>query len=457
MTGTRGPCSDGLALPPEPAHRQPRLACILLWYPLFTQPFIFRELEALKAHLPLTIHSLYGRNLRCCSAAMKAVAPSVQCLGLRAMPRILASVSGLALRQPRRFWRLFRRCLCRRWPSWEILGENLWAFLAGIHLAGLFRQRGVEVSYAPWPRGTATAAWVVSELTGIPFVLTVRGDNLAPADPDLPDKLRAACRIRANNAADTQRISTLAPDVAHKVELVYNSLTLPDLPARAAVADAPNRDAPARLLALGRFDVTKGFDVLLRACALLRQRGLRFSLTLAGGGGLLMGLGPLEKDLLALRASLGLEELVSLPGLISHDALPQLMAGHDIFVAPCVMDAAGRRDGIPNTVIEALSQGLPVVASRLNALPEVVLHGETGLLTPPGEPGPLADAIQWLAERPEEARRMGAAGARLARAMFNPATNSQRLAGLLASCRRGDIPCRVQGEAPTEGEPPCAA
>ena len=434
--------SDARMPPPAPAIPEatpPRLACILLWYPLFTQPFIFRELEALRAHLPLTIHTLYGRNLRCCSTAMKAVAPTVQCLGLRALPRILGSVLGFVLREPRRSWKLFRRCLCRRWPGWEILGENLWAFLAGIHLGELFRQTGVEVIYAPWPRGTATAAWVASDIAGIPFVTVVRGDNLAPADPDLSDKLRAACRIRANNAADAQRIRDLAPDVANKVELVYNSLTLPDIP-RDQLTEPGGQVAPCngnvvRLLALGRFDVTKGFDVLLRACALLRQRAVPLQLTLAGGGGLLMGLGPLEKDLLALRASLGLESVVRLPGLVSHDALPQLMAAHDIFVAPCVVHPSGRRDGIPNTVIEALSQAMPVVASRVNALPEVVLHGKTGLLTEPGDATALADAIQWLAERPEEARRMGRAGARLAREMFDPVTNSQRLADLLGSCR----------------------
>lgn len=62
-----------------------------------------------------------------------------------------------------------------------------------------------------------------------------------------------------------------------------------------------------RLLALGRFDVTKGFDVLLTACGILRERGLNFSLTLAGGGGKVMGLGHLGAQLVKMRKDLGLE------------------------------------------------------------------------------------------------------------------------------------------------------
>ena len=280
---------------------------------------------------------------------------------------------------------------------------------------------------------------MAADIAGVPFSTSARGDNLEPADPDLADKLGAALFVRANNAADQARIEAFDHSRAKgKVALVYNSLTLP-LPAVDSMASRSGASArkAQRLeqgpVALGRFDVTKGFDVLLTACGILRDRGLNFSLTLAGGGGKVMGLGHLGAQLVKMRKDLGLEKQVDMPGLISHNELPRILDEHDIFVAPCVVHASGRRDGIPNTVIEALAYGLPVISTTVNALPEVVRHQDTGLAIPPGDSEALAEAVLRLVGHPEEARRMGRNGALLARDMFDPHTNNLRLAELFIS------------------------
>ena len=420
----------------------PQVAYVLLWYPLFTQPFIFREVEGLKEHLPLTVYSLYARNLRHCSTEMRAAADSVRTFGIKAAPLFALELLRQLLTHPLRLCRLFRRSMFRRWRSLETFGENLWAFGAGLYLGRQFREDGIDMIHAPWPRGAATAAWVAADIAGVPFSTSARGDNLEPADPDLADKLSAALFVRANNAADQARIEAFDRSQARgKVALVYNSLTLPP-PAVDSTASRSGdctrktprlEQGPVRLLALGRFDVTKGFDVLLTACGILRERGLNFSLTLAGGGGKVMGLGHLGAQLVKMRKDLGLEKQVDMPGLISHNELPRILDEHDIFVAPCVVHASGRRDGIPNTVIEALAYALPVISTTVNALPEVVRDRETGLAIPPGDPQALAEAVLRLVGHPEEARRMGRNGALLARDMFDPHTNNLRLAELFIS------------------------
>lgn len=450
------PCEEA-SLPPL-AQGLPHVAYVLLWYPLFTQPFIFREVEALRERLPLTVHTLYGRNLRHCSDEMRAKAGHAHVYGMRAAPRFCLEILRQLLTHPLRLWRLFRRSCCRRWHSWEILGENLWAFWAGVSLARLFREGGIDLVYAPWPRGAATAAWVASSLAGLPFATAARGDNLEPADPDLADKFQGAVLVRANNAADEARIQAFAQGQAKgKTALVYNGLTLAVPPEE--ITDGRSRflPGPLRLLAVGRFDVTKGFDVLLRACALLKQRGLDFRLTLAGGGGKVMGLGSMEEQLRRLCGELGLTHDVDMPGLISHNDLPALLAAHDVFLAPCVIHASGRRDGIPNTVIEAMAYGLPVVGTTVNALPEVVRHGETGLAVAPGDPEALALAVLELAEDPARARRMGQAGARLAREMFDAESNADRLAQLLCAAHERFRQARAAEDAKGKGKDPCAA
>ena len=511
----------------------PHVACVLLWYPLFTQPFIFREVQGLRKRLPVSVYSLYGANLRHCSTEMQMAARQTHTLGTKALFAILAEVMRQVCAHPLRMGRLFRRTMFRRWRCIETMGENLWAFCAGVYLGRRFKEAGIDMIYAPWPRGTATAAWVAGSIAGLPFATCARGDNLEPADPDLGAKLDAAFLVRANNGADKARIENFDRGQAKgKVELVYNGLTLPPLedvclaepaeqgdqvgqaqadpaepleqarqaeqgaslaaqaspvhasPVHASLADASPAQAspaqaslaqaslaqgslaqaslaccdfsdiahslpqfeavpaspspvpmvrPVRLLALGRFDVTKGFDVLLRACGLLQDRGLDFTLTLAGGGGTVMGLGNMQAELTHLRKELGLEARVSMPGLISHNELPRLLRDHDIFVAPCVVHASGRRDGIPNTVIEALAYGLPVVSTTVNALPEVVRHGKTGLAVPQHDAVALADAVETLAKDAALAAGLARNGRLLAARMFDPEANNDRLARIFTN------------------------
>lgn len=424
MSDSTGKAPD--TLPPLDSGL-PHVAYVLLWYPLFTQPFIFREVENLRQLLPLSVYTLYGRNPRHCSREMLSSAARPKTFGMRALPGILAELARVACKRPRQLWRLFRNVIWRKWPNMETFGENIWAFLVGVSLGRVFREEGMDIVYAPWPRGTATAAWVGATLAEIPFAMAARGDNLNPADPDLGDKFENALFTRANNAADQRRMESFDHGQAKgKSFLVYNSLTLP----RRSGVRRGAWGQPPQILALGRFDVTKGFDILLRACALLKQRGRDFRLTLAGGGGRVMGLGNLEETLRALRHDLNLEKEVSMPGLISHDELPGILASHDIFAAPCVIHSSGRRDGIPNTVIEALAYGLPVVSTNVNALPEVVINGQTGLAVSPGDPVALADALESMMANPEWARRMGENGASLAARMFDPGTNARSLAAL---------------------------
>ncbi|MBR4742112.1 MAG: glycosyltransferase family 4 protein [Desulfovibrio sp.] len=413
-----------------PSQAKPRIGCILLWYPLFTQPFIFREIEGLKNFLPVTVYALYGTNLKHCSTEMQAAATTVSHHGITFLPHILAALGKELVTNPKRLFGLFRRFLVKKWPSLEIFGENLWAFCMGLALAHKLKGQ-VDLLYAPWPRGTATAASVIHAIIGIPFGITVRGDNLEPADPDFTEKMKDCVFVRANNHADQILIEAYADGIAaKKTQLIYNSLTLPKQNPPIHIATYTPKQT-LKIMALGRFDVTKGFITLIQACALLREKNLNFSLTLAGGGGIIMGLGGLEKEIHALTAKLKLTQYIHFPGLISHNELPSMLAQHDIFVAPCEIAPSGKRDGIPNTVIEAMSMGLPVVSSNIHALPEVVLNHQTGLTTNPHDPQALSAAILWLAQHPKDAADMGEKGRAHARALFDPEHNAQKLADLM--------------------------
>ncbi len=189
--------------------------------------------------------------------------------------------------------------------------------------------------------------------------------------------------------------------------------TLPHMPAGKAVTVipygvdlerfAPETRAPkageARVVvgAVARLSPEKGFDHLLRAVAMLRDRGVDVDVVLAGDG-------PARERLQGLAEELGLGDRVEFTGEIAHEAVPAMLARFDIFAMPSTWEGFGVG------AIEASAMRVPVVASDVHGIPDVVDDGETGALVPPADPGALANAIGQLAGDAALRERMGNAG-----------------------------------------------
>jgi glycosyltransferase involved in cell wall biosynthesis len=160
-------------------------------------------------------------------------------------------------------------------------------------------------------------------------------------------------------------------------------------------------DAP-RVLAVGRLRAKKGLDTLIDACRLLHERGCRVRCEIVGYGE--------EHDALAHRIeNAGLGRHVRLAGKLAREQVIDAYARADVFVQPSRITADGDRDGIPNVLLEAMAMGLPVVASAVSGIPEVVRDGVNGLLVPADAPLALADAIERVLARPQEAAALGRA------------------------------------------------
>jgi glycosyltransferase involved in cell wall biosynthesis len=123
-----------------------------------------------------------------------------------------------------------------------------------------------------------------------------------------------------------------------------------------------------------------------------------------------VGYGPLEGTLRARPQALGLADRIVWAGPLDQPAVLDRYRTHDLLLVASEVAPDGDRDGLPNVVVEALSQGLPVVATRAAAIPELVVDGVHGRLVPAGDPAALAAAIEALSAQPEARHRMGAAG-----------------------------------------------
>jgi len=157
------------------------------------------------------------------------------------------------------------------------------------------------------------------------------------------------------------------------------------------------------VLAVGRFVRKKGFEYLIDAAGRLRDRDPAVHLLLAGGG-------DLENELRARAAGAGVAERVHFLGLLTQDEVARTLAAADIAVVPSVRDDQGNVDGLPNTVLEALASGVPLVATPAGGIGAVVRDGLTAIVVPERDAEALAAAILSLAGDPALRRRLGDAG-----------------------------------------------
>jgi len=206
-------------------------------------------------------------------------------------------------------------------------------------------------------------------------------------------------------AAEAVRRGIAGPE---RVRVINPAISLPDIPAGPAARAAARRrlgvPVGGKVVGtVGRVDYQKAPESFVDALAALDRPDVY---------GVWIGDGPLRRDLERRAERRGLGDRLHCVG--HSDDVPGLLPGLDVFVM------ASRYEGLPCAVAEAMSAGLPVVATAVNAVPDVVLPGETGLLAAPERPQQLAAAIRYMLDQPAEAARMAAAGQRLIGDRFTP-------------------------------------
>lgn len=238
---------------------------------------------------------------------------------------------------------------------------------------------------------------------------------------ELREKLASCDWLVTCTATNRDYLSRLAPP--GRVELVYHGLDLsrfaPD-PSPRKPADGSQADDPVVLLSVGRLVEKKGTDVLLDALARLPAT-LHWRLVHVGGG-------PLRPALERQAESLGLSDRIRWRGAMAQDELMVLYRSADLFALASRIADDGDRDGLPNVLMEAQSQGLPCVASDVSAIHELIIGGETGVLVPPQDPQALATALHDLIQDPARRLALGLAGRARVTAQFGMQANLEHLA-----------------------------
>jgi glycosyltransferase involved in cell wall biosynthesis len=278
---------------------------------------------------------------------------------------------------------------------------------------------------AEWPEGgqwlhahfihtPASATRYASLLTGIPWTCSAHAKDIwtSPAW-ELSDKLASARWTVTCTASGYERLWTVA-DGSGKVHLSYHGLDLDRFGPFAG--ERPGRDgsdpnAPVLILSVGRAVEKKGFDVLLKALALL-PRDLHWRFEHVGGGELL-------EDLRDEAQALGIADRVAWRGALAQSEILDCYRRADIFALACRIGANGDRDGLPNVLVEASSQRLVCVSTDVSGVPELLSDGANGLIVPPEDPRAFAAALERAIRDPALRNTLGAAAEQKVRTAFD--------------------------------------
>lgn len=312
---------------------------------------------------------------------------------------------------------------------------NLWrgavAFWGkAVGIAEAMQKEGIEQVHAHYATHPALVAYIVHRLTGLPYSFTVHAHDIFCHRAMLPEKMRAAEFVIAISGYNRTLLEQAVAPPRPPIHVVHCGI---EWRAYAALGEArPAAEAGGlRVLSVGTLEASKGHRYLVEACAQLRQQEIPFQCRIAGGG----------KEYTRLRRqiqALGLAPQVELSGAATEEDVMRALSWANVFVLPSVRLRNGKMEGIPVALMEAMAAALPVVASRLSGIPELVVHGRTGFLVGERDVAALAGALAYLQDA-RLRKRMGAAASRRVRAGFELSANVAHLAGLWAAAHAREV------------------
>ncbi len=285
------------------------------------------------------------------------------------------------------------------------------------------QEAGISHVHAHFAGMAARTAFWIAKFFPITFSFTAHANDIfAPRKFEIGlDKLVGAARVVVTETDYAEKfLRERFPECADRIHRVYNGLNLAEFRRATFSSDPPS------IVAIGRVIVKKGFAKLIRACALLVERGKSFRCEIVGEG-------PLENQLRAQIEQLRLQEFVQLPGPKPQHELRARLANASVFVLPSVPEPEGGMDNLPTVIMEAMATGLPVVSTRVGGIPEMVIDNQTGFLVQPEDAVALAGAIEKVTNDRSLGQRLGRAGYERAQKLFSIEKNVRELCALLSS------------------------
>ena len=339
--------------------------------------FVRREIEALRALGETVLPFAIRGEMPADGEAVPTILQRPAWHHARAVLRALAA-------HPRRFLATWVQSLKHRPPGVRGLAWSQFHLVEALTLAGLLKRSGATRLHSHFANSGATVGMLAAKLANIPWSLTLHGisETDYPAGYLLADKLRAASFVAiASRFMQAQAMRLTEPAIWRRFAIVHCGID----PAKMS-DHAPRKvddDAIMRIACVGRLSAEKGYHILFDALGILAASGAVVHVDIVGDGPARQ---MIEDRVLQLPPGC----TVRLRGSLAESKTLKIIATADMFVLPSLME------GLPVVLMESMAIGVPVIASRVAGIPELVEHDITGLTFTPTDAAALAVAIRRL-------------------------------------------------------------
>ena len=401
--------------PPPPTRL--KVAYVMSRFPKVTETFVLGEILAVEEQgVDVELYPLLRER-------EDVVHPEALPLAARARYQpflslaILRSQLHFLRREPRVYVAALVDLLRGTWGSLNYFVGGLGIFPKVVHVARLLEAHGVHHVHCHFSNHPAAAGYIVHRLTDIPYSFTAHGFDLHVDRHMLCAKVAEAAFVVPVSEYNRELIAAECGERARiKLAVIHCGVETDFF--RPSESAPPER--PLSVLCVGTLHEVKGQRYLVEACRLLADAGVDVVCTLVGDG-------PDRAALARQIAAAGLERRVAIGGRRTRAELAEQLRAAHVLVAPSVPTSEGKREGIPVVLMEAMASGIPVVASAISGIPELVEDGVSGLLVPPRDPRAVADALRRLLDDAPLRRQLGAAGREKVVREFDVHTNAAEL------------------------------
>jgi colanic acid/amylovoran biosynthesis glycosyltransferase len=398
-----------------------KVAYIMSRFPKLTETFILYEMVAMeKQGVQIEVYPLLREKTEVMHPEAAQYVEAAHFQPFISLEILRANLYYL-WRKPGTYLKTLLTVLRKNWGSLRFFTGVLGIFPKSVLFAYQMDTEHINHVHAHFASHPAAAAFIIHRLTGISYSFTAHGSDLHRDRHMLREKVAESAFVAAISEYNRELIlAECQGEYTDKVTVIHCGVDTAVFQLRPDQPPQENGKKPFTILCIGTLHEVKGQIFLVRACQILQENGINFVCHFVGDG----------PDLPELRENVNqadLTEKVRFHGRQKRETVAQLLQDADVLVAPSVPTKDGRREGIPVVLMEAMSSGVPVISSKISGIPELVVDGHTGLLTPPGNVEALASAIQRYYHDPALRKRLGTAGRDKVIAEFDLYSNAVKL------------------------------
>lgn len=401
-----------------------RVAYIVSRFPHLPETFILREMISLeKLGCQIELYPLILQKQEVIHEEARPWLSRAHAVPWLSLGVVSANVSSMT-RDPRRYLLLFWRVLRENIRSPRFLVRAMLLFPRAVWMAERFKVNGIQHIHAHYATHPALVAWLIHQLTGISYSITVHAHDIFVEKSMLATKLQDSVFVSSISEFNRRYLAnTFGPWVQEKTQIIRCGIDPAYYGNEASMSTNGTRHLD--IISVGSLQPYKGQIYLVKACLKLKESDIPFRCRIVGGGELHSAL---ERAIREYQLS----DSVELMGPRTQEEVSHLLQTANCYVQPSIITPSGKMEGIPVALMEAMASNIPVVATSISGIPELVRNGDTGWLVPPEDVEALAGALSQIYGDPVEARRRAQSGRQWVLQEFELFSNVRKLSLLFS-------------------------